>query len=216
MTGAFAYPRDRGGARRGVPFDRRARGGAAGGLMHRIFLGLAVTDGTLMAVSFVIGFFASAEARGPGEVWHGLHFLLGLVATMTTLLVHSIVFTYLLGTGKWVLEVVRVYRMPDWVYAQALKNKRKAFPFELAGIASIGGTAWLGAGTDARQWPSAWHLGLAALAVAFNLGAFAAEYATIVAQARLLLEVKDRADRLRLAQLAGAGPAPGPVGLDPS
>jgi hypothetical protein len=184
--------------------------------MHRIFLGLAVTDGTLLLAAFVVGFVASGEVRGPGEVWHGLHFLLGLLATLTTLLVHSIVFTYFLGTGKWVNEVVRVYRLPDWLSAQALKNKRKAFPFELLSMALIGGTAWLGAGTDARQWPSAWHLGLAAFALAFNLGAFVAEYAAIVAQARLLLEVKDQADRLRLAQLAGAGPVADGPRLDPS
>jgi hypothetical protein len=184
--------------------------------MHRIFLGLAITDGTLLAVSFGAGFVAAGEARGPGEVWHGLHFLIGLLTTMGTLLVHSIVFTYFLGTGKWVDEVVRVYRLPGWLSAQAQKNKRKAFPFELGSMAVIGGTAWLGAGTDARQWPSVWHLGLAALALAFNLGAFVAEYATIVVQARLLLEVKDQADRLRLAQIAEAGTAPGGPRLDPS
>ena len=59
------------------------------------------------------------EPRGPGipAPWHLVHFLLGLVTTMTTLLVHSIAYTYFLGTGKWVKEVVRVYRMPDWVEA---------------------------------------------------------------------------------------------------
>ena len=43
---------------------------------------------------------------------------------------------------------------------------------------------------------------MAALTLGFNLAAFAAEYAAIVAQARLLLEVKDQADRLRAARLA--------------
>lgn len=186
--------------------------------MHRIFLGLAVTDGTLLVAAFVLGFVASGEVRGPGEVWHGLHFLLGLLATLTTLLVHSIVFTYFLGTGKWVEEVARVYRLPVWVAAHARKNKRQAFPFEIGSMAFIGATTWLGAGTDAKQWPSSWHLGLAAFALAFNLGAFVAEYVAIVAQARLLLVVKDQADRLRLARLAEAGSAAHDSGphLDPS
>jgi hypothetical protein len=177
--------------------------------MHRIFLGLAITDGTLLLIAFVLGWAASGEARPRIHTGHDLHFLLGLLATLATLLVHSIVFTYFLGTGRWVKEVVRVYRLPSWLEAQAQKNKRKAFPFELASMALVGGTTWLGAGTDTRQWPSSWHLGLAALALAFNLGAFAFEYATIVAQARLLLEVEDQADRLRLDQLAKAGAAPG-------
>ena len=186
--------------------------------MHRIFLGLAITDGTLLLIAFSLGWAASGGAGPRVHTWHDLHFLLGLLATLATLLVHSIVFTYFLGTGRWVKEVVRVYRLPGWLEAQAQKNKRKAFPFELVGMAFIGGATWLGAGTDTRQWPASWHLGVAAAALAFNLGAFAAEYVTIVAQARLLLEVKDQADRLRLAQLAAAEPAPDSPAprLDPS
>ncbi len=180
--------------------------------MHRIFLGLAVTSGSLLVASFVLGLGAAGGPRGAGHVWHDLHFLLGLLTVLMNLLVHSIVFTYFLGTGKWVKEVVRVYRLPDWIEAQAVKNKRKAFPFELWSMTLVGVTAWLGAGSDARGWPSAWHLGAAALTLAFNLGAFAAEYAAIVAQARLLLEVKDEADRLREAQL-GAEPV---VAADPT
>ena len=186
--------------------------------MHRIFLGLAVTSGSLLATSFVLGLCSAGAKRGAGHAWHDLHFLIGLLTVLAVLLAHSIVFTYFLGTGKWVKEVVRVYRLPDWVYSQAIKNKRKAFPFEIWSIALVGATAWLGAGTDTRGWPSAWHLAASALTLGFNLGAFAAEYAAIVAQGRLLIEVKDEADRLRMARtaapepLAAAGPASAPDG----
>lgn len=173
--------------------------------MHRIFLGLAITCGTLMAVAFALGLGAVGEAGSIHHDWHDLHWIFGLLAVLMGLLVHSIVFTYFLGTGKWVKEVVRVYGLPDWVHAQAIKNKRKAFPFELASMFLLLGTATLGAGTDTRGWPGLWHLAAAALTLAFNLGAFTAEYAAILAQARLLVEVKDEADRLREAQLAQAG-----------
>lgn len=176
--------------------------------MNRIFLGLAVASGSLLIASFVVGLSAAGESGGgPGEaahVWHDVHFLVGLLAVMTGALVHSVVFTYFLGTGRWVKEVVRVYHLPDWVYAQAVRNKRRAFPFEFAGMAFLAFTAWLGAGADQFAWPSLWHLAMAAVAMAFNFGAFAAEYASIVAQARLLVEVKDEADRMRAAQLAQA------------
>jgi hypothetical protein len=183
--------------------------------MHRIFLGLAVTDGTLLLIGFLLGFPAAALPRGAGSPWYGLHFLLGLTGTMTTLLVHSVVFTYFLGTTRWVKEVVAVYRMPEWVYAQAVRNKRRTFPFELWGMVLVGAVAWLGAAADTRRgFGSAWHLGMAALALGFNLGAFVAEYAGIVAQARLLLEVKERADRLREERLAARAGAAGD--LDPT
>lgn len=172
--------------------------------MHRIFLGLAVTVGTLLLVSFVTGFLVPS---GRGGAWHDLHFLLSLLTAMATLLVHSVVFTYFLGTGKWVGEVARVYQLPGWVWATAVKNKRRAFPFELGSMLLVGAAAWLGAAADTRRelnatW-AAWHLGVSAVALGFNLGAFVVEYASIVAQARLLLEVKDQADRLREARAAG-------------
>lgn len=168
--------------------------------MHRIFLGLAVTVGTLLTASFVLGLLASGEDRAVAHFWRDVHFLVALVATMATLLAHSIVFTYLLGTGKWVKEVVRVYELPEWVDGQAIRNKRRAFPFELLGMALVGVAAWLGAAVDTRAgFNPLWHLGLAGVALTFNLGAFVVEYAAIIAQARLLLEVKNQADRMRLA-----------------
>lgn len=170
--------------------------------MHRIFLGMAITVGTLLVVSFALGLMVPHHEGG---MWHDLHFLVALLTTMATLLVHSIAFTYFLGTGKWIKEVVRVYRLPDWVEAQAVRNKRRAFPFELWGMLAIGAAAWLGGASDTRRdFEPAWHLGASAVALAFNLGAFVVEYAAIVAQARLILEVKAQADRLRDGQADAA------------
>lgn len=173
--------------------------------MHRIFLGLAIAVGVFLTSSVVLGFVAAGEPRGPREVWHGIHLLMGLGSVLIALLAHSIVFTYFLGTTRWVKEVAVVYQMPEWVLAQARKNKGKAFPFELWSMALIGATSWLGAASDANGLNPLWHLAVACLALGFNLGAFVVEYGAIVAQARLILEVKDRADRLREAQLAARG-----------
>lgn len=178
--------------------------------MLRYFLVLAVTCGSLLVASFVLGLFATAEPRGPHDVFRGTHLLVALLTTMATLCVHSIAYTYFLATGKWAAEVVRVYQLPDWINDQAKKNKRKAFRFEFWGMTAIAVAAWLGAGADTLGIHPLWHLGAASIAVGFNLGAFVAEYAVIVAQARLLLEVKSQADRLREARYgsnAGAAPA---------
>ena len=168
--------------------------------MLRYFLVLAVTDGSLLVASFVLGLMASGEPRGPGSILRGVHVLVALLATMTTLAVHSIAYTYFLATGKWAKEVVRVYQLPEWINTQAKKNKRKAFRFQFWSMTLIAITAWLGAATDTQRLGPLWHLGASAVALAFNFGAFAVEYAVIVVQARLLLEVKDQADRLRAAR----------------
>jgi hypothetical protein len=172
--------------------------------MLRYFLVLAVTDGSLLIASFVLGLLASTEPKplAPGAIWHGVHILFALLTVLATLAVHSIAYTYFIATGKWAKEVVHVYGLPEWINEQAKKNKRKAFRFEFWSMTLIAVTAWLGAAADTRAGGhySLWHLGLAAATIAFNLGAFVVEYAVIVAHARLLMEVKTQADRLREAR----------------
>jgi hypothetical protein len=174
--------------------------------MLRYFLVLAVTAGSLLVASFVIGLLAAGEPRGPDAVWHDIHILFSLMTTLVALGVHSIVYTYFLATGKWAKEVVRVYELPEWVNTQAKKNKLKAFRFVMWSTIWIMVTAWLGAASDTQGLNPLWHLGIAAVMLAFNFGAFAFEYAVILVQVRLLKEVKDEADRLRAARL-GAGAA---------
>jgi hypothetical protein len=117
------------------------------------------------------------------------------------LAIHSIVYTYFMATGKWAKEVVRVYQLPDWFVAHATRNKRRTFRFILGSMTAIAVTAWLGAAADTRGfWYAPWHLGVAALSVAFNLGSLGVEYLAIVAHARLLLELKSQADAMRAAR----------------
>jgi hypothetical protein len=67
---------------------------------------------------------------------------------------------------------------------------------------------WLGAAVDtSRTVDPLWHLAVAVAAILFNFAAFAAEYRLVVDQARLILEVKDQADRIRAAANPGGSPA---------
>lgn len=176
--------------------------------MRRIFLSTAIVVGTLLVVTFGLGLVAATEDRRLGHQWRDVHFLLGLLTTVAVLFIHSIVYTHLLGSGKWVKEVARVYQLPDWVAAQAKRNKRRAFPFLFWSMMLVGVAAWLGAASDTRRdFNPLWHLAASALAIGFNLGAFLIEHASITAQERLVLEVKEQADRLRAAQLVGDPPA---------
>jgi hypothetical protein len=176
--------------------------------MNRHFLVMAVTGGSLLVADFVIGLFATGDSHGPGAVARGVHILFSLATVIVLLGIHSIVYTYFVATGKWAKEVVSVYQLPDWINAQAKKNKRKAFRFIMWSMTAIAVAAWLGAAADTRS-PSytPWHLGFAAAAVAFNFGSFIVEYSVIVAHVRLLTELKDQADRLREDRLGPAVPA---------
>jgi hypothetical protein len=166
--------------------------------MVRYFLVLSVTGGSLLAADFVLGLLAAGNVQGPRGLAHGVHIVFSIATVVALLGIHSIVYTYFVATGKWAKEVVSAYQMPDWFNAQATKNKRRAFRFVMWSMTMIALAAWLGAASDTRGPAySLWHLGLAALALAFNIGSFFVEYAAIVAQVRLLRELKDRADRMR-------------------
>lgn len=168
--------------------------------MLRTFLVMAVTGGSLLVSTFVLGLLASAEPLGPGAKLRAVHVLFAILTTMATLGVHSVVYTYFLATGKWAAEVVRVYGLPEWANQQAKANKKKAFRLEFRAMTWVAIAAWFGAGADAQGWNPLWHLGFALLAIVYNLYAFVAEYQLILTHARLLTEVKDQADRLREAR----------------
>jgi hypothetical protein len=171
--------------------------------MNQIFLVLAVVDATLLLISYGLGWFVPS---GAGGLVHDLHFLVALLTVVATLMVHGIVYTYFIGTNKWVKEVARVYALPEWVEAQSKRNKRRAMPLVTWGMLAIGATAWLGAAADTiRGFGGTWHLVAATFTLAFTFGAFALEYLAIVGQMRLLVEVKAQADRLRLERLAATG-----------
>jgi hypothetical protein len=166
--------------------------------MIRYFLALSVTGGALLLTDFVLGLIAAGNVAGARGVAHGVHVLFSLATVVALLGIHSIVYTYFVATGKWAREVVRAYQLPDWFIAHATRNKRRAFRFVLWSMTAIAVAAWSGAAADTRgRAYSLWHLGLSALALAFNLGAFGVEFGAIVGHARLLRELKDRADCLR-------------------
>jgi hypothetical protein len=149
----------------------------------------------------VLGFVAVSELPGPHAVGRAIHLLFSLLTVVALLGIHSIVYTYFVATGKWAKEVVRVYQLPDWFLAQAKRNKKRAFRFVLGSMTAIAVAAWLGGAADTLGAGYApWHLAAAAMAMAFNLGSFVVEYAAIVGHARLLMELKDTADRLRAAR----------------
>jgi hypothetical protein len=174
--------------------------------MIRYFLVLAVTGASFLLADLVLGFLAAGQAHGRYTPGRDVHLLFSLATVVILLGIHSIVYTYFMATRKWAQEVVRVYQLPDWFNVQATRNKRRASRFIMGSMTAIALAAWSGAAADTVSSAySAWHLGAAALALAFNLGSFLAEYRVIVAHVRLLMELKDRADRMRAERYADPG-----------
>src|SRR5579859_5197150 len=136
--------------------------------MTRIFTTLAAMDAVALIASFLMGIFCKLN-----DAAFLVHFNLGLFTAIGTLLVHCLIFTYFLGTGRWVKEVGIAYDLPDEpLPKQTRELKRRTFPPALFAMLITIATAAAGAGAQLKAWPWPVHATLATIALAINLWAF--------------------------------------------
>jgi hypothetical protein len=168
--------------------------------MTRTFTTLVALDTLSLLVSFAFG-VASKLRDGihhPDDQTYWCHFLFGLSTALLTLLVHCLIFTYFLGTGRWVKEVKLAYDMPDAPLPRLTRDlKRQVFPPALFAMLSVIATG--AAGAAAHVELSRWevHASLATLALIINFWAFRVEYHCLKINGLVLDEVLQTVDRIR-------------------
>lgn len=79
---------------------------------------------------------------------NGNHVLLGLLATLVTVMVNSIAVTYFIGTARWCKEVCETYGLDASYSQRSDRRKSKTFPWSLLGIVTVLTMAALGAASD--------------------------------------------------------------------
>lgn len=151
--------------------------------MYRIFPMLAAVAVISMCVAFGLGWvIEDASSIAPDKMaqvrWH---LFVGLGAMVFVCLVHSIVLTYFMGTGRWLEETSKAYSLTDEYFAASKKIKYRTIPVMLVGIVLIVITGAFGAMADpasavSRSFdgffgltPAKTHFAIAALAVSVNL-----------------------------------------------
>jgi hypothetical protein len=165
--------------------------------MRNLFAILAGLNLTSLAVAFGSGLF-SWLTGGLGDGRYIAHFYCGLFAVIMNLAVHSIIFIYFLGTGRWVKEVAIAYDMPDAPLPKRTRElKRKVFPPALFAMLIPIATAAAGAGVQLQHWPWFVHGSLALITILINVWAYRVEYQTICANAGVLDDVLKEVDRIR-------------------
>jgi hypothetical protein len=171
--------------------------------MTRIFATLASANALALVVTFVLGSWsklADGLHSGASSVYL-LHFLFGLFTGVGTLLTHCLIFTYFLGTGRWVKEVTLAYRLPDApLHKRTRELKRTTFPPALAAMLVTIATAAAGAGAQLKAWPWQLHFSLGIATLVVNFWAFRLEYRNVLANAATLEEVLREVDAMRAAQ----------------
>jgi hypothetical protein len=134
----------------------------------------------------------------PDDPTYLVHFLAGLGASVGALLVHCLIFTYLLGTGRWVKEVKLAYDLSDDPLPRETRElKRKTFPVALAAMLITIAAAAAGAGVQVHVWPWQAHATLATAALLANLVAFVVEFRTVRRNGEIIDEVLREVDRVR-------------------
>ena len=152
--------------------------------MLPIFVGLAIANTILLFLTIGTG-----AAHVSGKIPFGTHFSAGVFTTLFTCLVHSIVFTYFIGTGKWIKEEAAKGKLrgDDWI-PQTKKFKVQSSPVALYAILLIIATAFLGASVKSHASPIMYwlHRGFAYFTLVFNCYALYVEGKVIRENSRLL------------------------------
>src|SRR5438477_9391999 len=147
--------------------------------MTRIFATLATLNVAAFLAAFVTGLVSRLQNGGPqaDDSAYVIHFVLGLVAVLGNLMVHCLVMTYFLGTGRLVKEVTLAYRLPDERWARPTRDlKRNNTPQVILAMLVTIATAAAGEGSQHQVWPWWIHLTLACFTLAVNAWVFGVEY----------------------------------------
>jgi hypothetical protein len=168
--------------------------------MRHTFLTLAilVTLGLVAAGGSGLVSWSTQGAAHRQEGTYFLHFNLGLFVSIGTLLAHCLIFTYFLGTGRWVKEVGLAYQLPDEPLPRLTRElKRRTFPPALAAMLVTIAAAASGAGVQLQGWPWPVHAICAVGALLVNLWAFRIEIRDLHINVGVIDQVMCEVDRLR-------------------
>jgi di/tricarboxylate transporter len=76
------------------------------------------------------------------------HFLAALIALVFATLVHAIVLTYFMGTGRWIEETSNAYRLGSGFHSQSTKIKYRTIPLLVLCFTMLVITGAFGAAAD--------------------------------------------------------------------
>lgn len=175
--------------------------------MSRIFPSLALVAVVSMGIAFWLGWVIEDPASREMQSHVSWHMFVGLGAMVFTSLVHSIVLTYFMGTGRWLEETSKAYSLTDEYFAESKRIKYRTIPLMVFGIVAIVFTGAMGAMADPAAgstyggWfgltPAKTHFAIACLAVMGNLLIHFIEFQAVVRNGKIVDAVLADVHRIR-------------------
>jgi hypothetical protein len=177
--------------------------------MHRIFLPLSAMSGLFLAVAFLLGYIIDDPRVAEAAVQQGVqwHFLMALSALCFTTLVHAIVLTYFMGTGRWIEETAAAYHLDPQFHRGNQQIKYRVIPQMVLAFLMLLATGGFGAAADPASpvqfagWfglsAATLHLGVSMIAMMANFVTFYAEYNALLNNSAIIDSVLNEVRRIR-------------------
>jgi hypothetical protein len=118
--------------------------------VNRIFLPLCAASWVLLGAAFVLGWQIDDPRLADPAVQRGVqyHVLTALAAVCFATLVHALVLTYFMGTGRWLEETSNAYRLDAALYDESKTLKYRAVPALVVAFVMLVLTSAFGAAAD--------------------------------------------------------------------
>lgn len=157
--------------------------------MFWIFLSLAIVDSVFLPGVAVWGYLVG-EKLDPQT-----HVAAGLVASVFTVFVHSLVFVYFMGSSKSLKDAVLRHELPLELLEPATRERKRAFPWAWGASSMAVFAAILGGGVWAGFLPGWLHGTVALVCVLVAWLAFFVELPCIWRNGRVIDEVRAQISR---------------------
>jgi hypothetical protein len=116
----------------------------------RIFTTLALCSTAVLVAALWLGLdIGDAHLRDSAvQSRVTVHFLTGVGALVFAVLVHALVITYFMGTGRWLQETCAAYRLGDDWQARSRDLKWRLYPAVVASLLALIATGAFGGAAD--------------------------------------------------------------------
>jgi hypothetical protein len=165
---------------------------------------MAVANYLLVAITVVLGLLIvpADQARSVGYDAFLVHLEFGILTALFTMLAQCIVFTYFLGTTRWVKETTEAYRMPRAWVERSQACRRRAMVCAMVAILLVVATVASGAGAHTGIFPLWAHWLGPSVTYVYLLFAYRAQLGAIETHIRLTDDVMAEVTRIRAERQA--------------
>ena len=176
----------------------------------RIFLTLASVSTLLLLTVFGLGLNIGDPRTLESQPLVSWHLMLALTGLVFATLVHALVLTYFMGTGRWMEDVSKAYQLEDRWRLECQRLKYRVLPWIAGCLLLLLTTIGFGAAADpaarlgfsggAGLSASTWHLLVALITLSLNVLANIREFQALERNGQLVNEIVQKVREIRIAR----------------